>query len=157
MPRRYSRKSYPTKKYSYDKKLQTFSGLLTGGTQTAITLFIAQEAVILKGLRVNGAISDLATAGPSLFQWAIVTTREGYTPNTLNITNGDLYIPEQDVWCWGTGISSARSATDADWIYEFDTNPKTSRKLQEGDTLSLLVRSVSNGVASVTAQFFVGN
>ena len=77
--------------------------------------------------------------------------------NTLNITNGDLYIPEQDVWCWGTGISSARSATDADWIYEFDTNPKTSRKLQEGDTLSLLVRSVSNGVASVTAQFFVGN
>ena len=164
MPRGYKRSysGYKKRKLNVDKKLLLNSGVLTGGTQSNISLFTASEAVILKGLRVNGAVQSGGPQGgtansPSNVRWALLVVREGYTPNAINQgSSGDFYIPEQDVWVWGVGYTIA-TATPANGIYEykFDIAPRTSRKMQEGDQLYLSIVSELTGEANINTQVFV--
>ena len=152
----YPKPYYNKKSLNWDKILVNNSGALTGNTQSNTLLYTAEEAGVLKGLRVNGAIRDTASAAAPSCYWVITVIKEGYTPNAINTGNGVLYAPEQDVWAFGTGIASFETATGDSWIYQFDVSPKTRRRIKKGDKLYLSIICTQNASAIITTQAFFG-
>ena len=139
-------KAYPKARH-VDKKLLLSSGNLTASTQSNVTLYTASVACTLKGLRINGSISDAFDVNtPANVSWALLVIREGRFPNNINTgSSGDFYVPESEVWSWGVG--KAVTTSDPNWIYEFDIAPKTSRKLEQGDKLVLSIVSSQDAQA----------
>ena len=141
------------RKLHWDKKIRTFSGNLSANVQVNTIVYTANEAGLLASLRINGTFSDSNATNDSLCGWAIVIAREGYSPNALNLTNGDFYIPEQDVLCCGVGNSVQQNGR---WLYEFSATPKTKRKMQEGDNVYLVTMTTQLSTLVANIQLFFG-
>ena len=136
MPRYYKRRSFAKKKTHWDKKAFIQRGNTTAGTQSNTSLFTAPVAGVVSGLIVDVDLQSNTSATISEVAWAILVVKEGYTPNNINGGSGDFYIPEQDLWAWGTGLTSLQSATGLT-LYNISASPKTKRKMEEGDQVYL--------------------
>ena len=151
----YPKPYYNKKSLNWDKILVNNSGALTGNTQSNTLLYTAEEAGVLKGLRVNGAIRDTATASAphatgssrSLRKDTLLTQSTPAMVYSMlpNKTSGHsvLVLPHSKLPLVTLDLP-------------IDVSPKTKRRMKKGDKLYLSIICTQNASAIITTQAFFG-
>ena len=128
MYKRNYRRNYSRSKRSVDKQLIS----IQQSTAVSRLLFTCTYPCTVGGLRW-----DLSTGNGNndIIYWAIVVAKEGYNPNTLDLTSGNtLYQPESQVMAFGIISNISGNSLNVG-------NTNTKRKLMEGDRLYFIADS----------------
>lgn len=104
------------------------------------------------GLRIKGQMYDNISGGgsPTGYVMGVVIQRQGTALSTINIATGPLYQPEQDLLAWQCG--SCEATTNELAMDHIDMRG-SSRRLQPGDQIVLVVRVNNQGATGGNLQF----
>ena len=82
-------------------------------------------------------------------RWAILKVPDGYTENTISMTNGaSLYDPESDILAFGVfNLADSDSGTGSTTAYD-NIKVSASRKLQQGDEIAFV--SITDNATAIS-------
>jgi len=124
------------KKRTLNKEIICVTGTATAATQSNVTLLTCTFPGTIVGLRWNFNIYCSADAGINTVSWMIHKVKSGVTTPTISQTAAASLIGnEEAVMAWGGTIIVGDTLNNGDSGHTWDSETKTMRKLQGGDTL----------------------
>jgi cell division protein FtsI/penicillin-binding protein 2 len=151
-----------SQKRPIDKSLKNVQLTINSSGQAQVDLITATFPCTILGLRwdfTSFQVGQAASDSTYVAKWAIVIIRDGLTADTLGVSSGDLYNPEQNVLAFGDHSQYVSASS----LQLFDPtknmgSTKTMRKLMGGDKIAIVANGGSDANADLalrgTVQFF---